>query len=105
MHPLVENFLPNVFTWTSLDIAWSQRYAVTTLCRILYTLDAGEVASKRKSLVWAKDHLDPAWHGLIQQALDDRALGWDPAEPPRPGSVEATTAFADYAKEHAAKCR
>ena len=105
MRPLAESFLPNMFTWTSFDIAWSQRYAVTTLCRILYTLDTGEVASKRASLESAKAELDPAWRDLIQQALDDRALGWDPAAPPRPGSVEATTAFAGYAKEHAAKCR
>lgn len=105
MQPLVENFLPNMFTWTSFDLAWSQRYAVTTLCRILYTLDTGEVASKRASLDWAKGHMDPSWGGLIQQALDDRALGWDPSDPPRPGTVDATTAFADYAKERAAKCR
>jgi len=77
--------------------AWAQRYAVTTPCPILYTLDTGEVASNR-SPGMAKNALDPGWHGLIQQVLDDRALGWDPADPPRPGGVEATTRFAHTRK-------
>jgi predicted nucleotidyltransferase len=101
MPALIESFLPDLFTWTSFEIAWSQRYAVTTLCRMLYTLDTGEVASKQASLEWAKHALDPAWQDLIQQAIDDRTLGWDPHELPRPASVEATTAFADYAKQRA----
>jgi len=100
MPRLIESFLPDLFSWTSFDIAWSQRYAVTTLCRMLYTLDTGEVASKQASLEWAKHALIPAWHELIQQVLDDRAIAWD--DPPRTGSVEATIAFAEYARQHAA---
>jgi hypothetical protein len=103
MPPLIESFLPDLFTWVTFEIAWAQRYAVTTLCRMLYTLDTGEVASKRASLEWAQHTLDPAWRNLIQQVLDDRALGWNPDEPPRAGSVEATIAFAEYAKELAAQ--
>jgi aminoglycoside adenylyltransferase-like protein/nucleotidyltransferase-like protein len=102
MRQLISSFLPDLFSWTSFDIAWSQRYAVTTLCRMLYTLETGEVASKQVSLDWAKRTLIPAWHDLIQQALDDRALGWDPGDPPRGGSVEAAIAFAEYAKGRAA---
>ncbi|MDX6398035.1 MAG: hypothetical protein QOJ43_1443 [Gaiellaceae bacterium] len=101
MPPLIESFLPDLFTWTNFKIAWSQRYAVTTLCRMLYTLDTGEVASKQASLEWAKHALDPAWRNLIQQAIDDRALGLDFDDAPRPGSVEATIALAAYAKERA----
>jgi Domain of unknown function (DUF4111) len=100
MRPLIESFLPDLLSWTSFDIAWSQRYAVTTLCRMLYTLDTGEVASKPAALEWAKHALPPVWHDLFQQVLDDRALAWD--DPPRTGSVEPTIAFADYAKERAA---
>lgn len=103
MRRSVESFLSDLFTWTSFDTAWAQRYAVTTLCRILYTLETGEVASKRESLVWARGALDPAWRGLIEQTLADRTLGWDFADPPRAGSVEATTAFAEYATECAAR--
>jgi hypothetical protein len=102
MRQLIESFLPDLFSWTSFDIAWAQRYAVTTLCRMLYTLDTGEVASKQASLDWAKHALTSPWHDLIQQVLDDRALGWDPDDPSRTGSVEATIAFSEYAKERAA---
>lgn len=97
MRERIEGFLPELFSWTSFDIAWTQRYAVTTLCRMLYTLDTGEVTPKRAALEWAKHALDPMWSDLIQQVLDDRALTWN--DPPRPGSVEATIAFAEYAKE------
>jgi hypothetical protein len=60
------------------------------------------VASKPAALEWAKKALAPEWHDLIQQALDDRPLGWDPDDPPRPGSVKATVAFAEYVKARAA---
>jgi hypothetical protein len=97
---LIETFLPDLLSWTSFDIAWSQRYAVATLCRMLYTLETGEVASKKASLEWAKARLEPDWHDLIQQALADRPLPWN--DPPRPGSVEPTKAFAEYARKRAA---
>ena len=99
MRPLIEGFLPDLLSWTSFDIAWAQRYAVTTLCRMLYTLDTGEVASKPAALEWAKSTLPAQWHGLIQQVIDDRPLPWN--DPPRPGSVEATIAFSEFAKERA----
>jgi hypothetical protein len=89
-------FLPDLFSWINLDIAWAQRYAVTTLCRILYTFSEGRVTSKKAALLWANGHLDPQWSSLIQQVLDDRRLGWDPHAPPRPGSVEQTLAFVEY---------
>jgi predicted nucleotidyltransferase len=97
MPPLLASFVPDLLSWTSFDIAWSQRYAVTTVCRMLYTFDTGEVASKRASLEWAKHTLSPEWQDLILQVLDDRPLAWN--DPPRPGSVEATKAFVDYGKE------
>jgi predicted nucleotidyltransferase len=99
---LIETFLPDLLSWLSFDTAWAQRYAVTSLCRMLYTLDTGKVASKPAALEWAKKALAPEWHDLIQQALDDRPLGWDPDDPPRPGSVKATVAFAEYVKARAA---
>jgi hypothetical protein len=99
MRPLIENFLPDLFTWINFDTAWAQRYAVTTMCRMLYTLETGEVASKPAALKWANEALAPAWHDLIQQAVDDRERGWDPDDPPRSGSVEATVSFAEWAKK------
>lgn len=94
-------FLPQLFTWITLDIAWAQRYAVTTLCRILYSLDSGRVTSKKAALLWGQGNLDLEWADLLQQVVDDRPLGFDPNEPPRAGSVERTLAFAAYAEERA----
>jgi predicted nucleotidyltransferase len=102
MRRLIGSFLPDLFSWISFDTAWAQRYAVSSLCRMLYTLETGEVASKQASLEWAKHALIRAWHDLIQQVLDDRALGFDPGDPPRAGSTEATIAFSAYANERAA---
>jgi hypothetical protein len=88
-------------TWAPFDIAWTQRYTVSTYCRILYTLRTAKVASKPGALQWARDHLDPRWRPLLTQVLQDRALGWDPTDPPRPGSLEATYEFAAYAQSFA----
>ena len=99
MRSSIATFIPDLAAWISFDVAWTQRYAVTTLCRMLHTLEHGEVVSKPRALAWAMDALDPEWRSLIQQALDDRPLPWN--DPPRPGSVELTLAFADYAKGRA----
>src|SRR5690606_24898417 len=48
-----------------------QAYAILTLCRILYTLEHGDVASKPPVAQWAKTILDAHWSLLI-----DRALAW-----------------------------
>jgi Domain of unknown function (DUF4111)/Nucleotidyltransferase domain len=99
MRQLVQTFLPELAAWIRLDsIAWAQRYAVATLCRMLYSIATGEIASKRASLEWAKDHLDPAWSDLIQHALESRHLGWNPSDLPSNESVQQTIAFAEYTK-------
>lgn len=105
MREEAREFLPGMLTWIKLDSPWAQRYAVTTLCRILYTLEAGQVASKRASLLWAKDHLDPRWRDLIGETLAGRALGWNHGDPLEPGVLEATLAFDDYARQRAAAQR
>ena len=47
------------------------------------------------ALEWALETLDPEWRPLLRQVMDDRPLPWN--DPPRPGSVERTHAFAAYA--------
>jgi hypothetical protein len=95
--------LDDLATWIDIDrIAWGQRYAVTTICRQLYTLERAEVGSKPASLLWAIKSLDDGWAPLLRQVLDDRALGWDPDAAPRPGSVAATRALASHAARLAA---
>jgi hypothetical protein len=96
MRAALPGVLADLRTWAPFDLAWTQRYIVSTYCRMLYTLRTARVASKRGGLEWARGHLDPRWRPLLTQVLDDRARGWDPADPPRPGSLEATYEFAAY---------
>jgi hypothetical protein len=46
-----------------------QAFAVLTMCRTLYTLEHGTIASKPASARWAQRELAPRWHRLIEQAL------------------------------------
>jgi predicted nucleotidyltransferase len=103
MRKEAEEFLPGMLTWIKLDSPWAQRYAVTSLCRILYTLETGQVASKRVSLLWAKDTLDSQWQELISETLEGRSLGWNHWDPVKPGALEATLAFNEYATRRAAR--
>jgi hypothetical protein len=99
MRQLIQTFLPELAAWIRLDsIAWAQRYAVATLCRMLYSIATGEMASKRAALLWAKEHLDPAWSDLSKHALAGRHRGWNPNDLPSNESVQQTIAFAEYAK-------
>lgn len=45
-----------------------QSYTVLSLCRILYTLQYGDIVSKAKAARWAKETLDKEWNALIDQA-------------------------------------
>lgn len=90
--------LAGIREWAPFGIAWTQRYVVSTYCRVLYTLHTAEVTSKRGALEWARATLDPTWRPLLTRVLEDRVLGWDPDAPPRPGSLEATYEFAAYAE-------
>ncbi|MCL4246795.1 MAG: DUF4111 domain-containing protein [Anaerolineae bacterium] len=73
-----------------------QVFAVATMCRALYTLEYGTIASKPESARWALAHVDTAWHPLIAAALD-----W------RPGStfdrLPETLDFIAYTLERAGK--
>jgi len=56
------------------DGAWLRRgdvyraYAVLTMCRALYTLRHGAIASKPVSAGWARSELGGRWAGLIERA-------------------------------------
>jgi len=98
MRATIPTFLDDLFSWTSFDLAWSQRYAVTTYCRTLLTLKTAQVASKKASLEWALATLDPRWRPLLEQVINDRALGFVVGASPRPGSVKETLAFGEYVR-------
>jgi predicted nucleotidyltransferase len=47
-----------------------QAYAVLTMCRALYTLHHGDVASKRVAARWSQGILEARWAPVIERALD-----------------------------------
>jgi len=77
-----------------------QTFIVLSYCRMLHSLDTGKILSKRAGAAWAKAHLDPAWHGLIDRAWVGRQ---DPAvsarRPADPADFQATLDFIRYAIE------
>jgi predicted nucleotidyltransferase len=46
-----------------------QVFAVLSMCRVMFTLEKGEVASKPVSARWMRDAFDGRWRELIDQAL------------------------------------
>jgi len=44
-------------------------FGVLTLCRVLYTLRTGEIASKRMAARWALRHVAACWRPLLRRAL------------------------------------
>ena len=98
MHGQIPGLMDGLRTWVDVErVAWAQRYAVATLCRMLYSVATDAVASKRASMLWAARELPPEWRPLIDAALAGRALGWDPDDVPAAEAVEATYRFAAYA--------
>ncbi len=90
--------LDDLATWIDIDtLAWGQRYAVVTACRILYTFETAEVASKQGALEWALRTLDRRWQPLLAQVRDGGGLGWSPDRPPRAGEADTARAFVAYA--------
>lgn len=50
-----------------------QAYIPLTLCRSLYTLAHGKLATKKEAAAWAKRQLEPRWGQLISAALKWKA--------------------------------
>jgi hypothetical protein len=90
----VPTFISDLLGWISFDIAWAQRYAVVSLCRMWFTFETDEVASKPDSVQWALGRLDARWRPLLKNALDDRLLGFDPKQKPAKALVDETREFA-----------
>ena len=73
-----------------------QSYIVLSLCRILYTLEYGAVASKPAAAQWAQETLDARWTPLIERAWDGRHT---PGLAPAPEDVAETLEFMRYTLE------
>jgi hypothetical protein len=77
-------------------------YAVQTMCRILYTLETGQVVSKPVAARWARETLGPRWAGLI-----DGALAWQKDDPPDAAEphLQETVALIQHAAERCEHAR
>jgi len=73
-----------------------QPYAVLTICRMLYTLNQGEIAAKKEAAAWALESLPARWQPLITQALHDRL---QPGSAPTPALSAETLAFLQFAAQ------
>lgn len=87
-------------TWTELPFSrWQQPYLVLTMCRLLWTLEHGTVATKRGAAQWALGQIGAEWTELVERALADRADPWGRTRlPSDPELVARTCAFVDYAR-------
>lgn len=74
-----------------------QGFIVLSYCRMLHSLAAGDLYSKRAGAEWAKTNLDAGWRSLIDRAWDTRP---DPAasvrRPPDPQDFTDTLRFVRY---------
>ncbi len=77
-----------------------QTYTVLSICRILYTLQFGTVASKPVAARWAQESLSNRWMPLIEQTWAGRH---NPGLEASPEDVNETLEFIRYALEQSRK--
>jgi hypothetical protein len=97
--PIAEQWLeqarhdPTWLTW--LYPQEHQAFVVLTLCRLLYTLDLGSVASKQAAARWAELALGPRWATLIARSLTKQHSGSETSE----SDIADTIALVQYTVE------
>jgi hypothetical protein len=69
MHGAVSDYAERILPRPALMSSRGyQSYIVLTMCRILYTLQYGSIASKKVAIGWAQTSLGSEWAGLIERA-------------------------------------
>ncbi len=90
VHDILEGWwAPMLADPARLEAPGYQPFAVLSMCRAIYTLERGELATKSEAAHWAIGRLGPDWQGLIKHAL---AWGW--GEPVQ--SYAQTIAFMEH---------
>ncbi len=79
-----------------LDFGGYQCYVVLTVCRILYTLQSGGVASKQISAEWAREALGMPWRELVERALVGRL---QPRQKADAADIRASLDFIRFAQQ------
>lgn len=57
---------------SKIDTRGYQSFIVLSLCRMLYTLQTGQILTKPAAAKWGTQNLDPKWTSLIERALVGR---------------------------------
>lgn len=86
---LRNNWMPWIHNADFFNGVGYQPYVTLTMCCALYTLENGDVVSKRRSAEWILAKSDKRWTNLIKQAMI-----WHYGDPP--GNVEQTQEFIRY---------
>ena len=102
---LRQAMLPALYGWATQilnhpnEIAHQgyQSYTVLSLCRILYTLQFGDIVSKSKAASWVKETMGEKWNALIDQAWMGRH---NPQLAASPDAIEQTLDLIRNALEH-----
>jgi predicted nucleotidyltransferase len=71
-------------------------YVVETMCRALYTLARGELASKPRSVAWALEALPEPWRSTVE-----RSRAWRTDSTPDPSIVPEVMGFVHWAAAQA----
>ncbi len=99
MRPLLKDWLPYL-TAEPVTHNGYQSYIVLTVCRVLYTIQLGEVATKPQATAWAMQTLDPRWTPLIERALVGRLNAGMPVDPIE---LDLTMQFLHYGIDYSEK--
>jgi hypothetical protein len=79
------------------DNRFHQVFLVLNNCRALQGLHEGRITSKKEGVNWAKQHLDPEWHTLIDYCWQERQdKGIHVSQPADPEAFRQTIAFMKY---------
>jgi Domain of unknown function (DUF4111)/Adenylate cyclase NT domain len=74
-----------------------QVFFVLNNCRALQDLHEGRITSKWEGVNWARQHLDPQWHPLIDYCWQERQdTSIHVSQPADPRAFEQTVAFIEY---------
>lgn len=76
--------------------AWAQPYLVLTVCRLLRTIECGDVTTKAIAGEWAARRL-PSWKPLVERALKDRPDPWGRVS--QSADPDAVTNTRDFVRE------
>lgn len=79
------------------DNRFHQVFLVLNNCRTLQGLHEGMITSKKQGVSWAKQHLDPEWHPLIDYCWQERLdTGINVTQPADVEAFKQTIAFMKY---------